>query len=89
LLYFSFAGLEHKKNLQNDMWRIHQVENSKGKANHPFYKFGTGSMETLKQEGIRDGTYDYFYTNVHKSTLLYMSPQRWLNFTEIITRLIS
>ena len=47
---------EHKKNLQSDSWRIHQLEKSLTSPNHPFCKFGTGSIETLrdipKEKGI-------------------------------------
>ena len=33
---------ENDKNLQNDSWRIHQLEKSLAKPTHDFYKFGTG-----------------------------------------------
>lgn len=39
---------EHKKNLQSDMWRLHQLEKDLSNPNHPFSKFGTGNIETLK-----------------------------------------
>ncbi|WRT69793.1 uncharacterized protein IL334_006784 [Kwoniella shivajii] len=38
---------EHKKNIQNDVWRFFQLEKSLSKPNHPYGKFGTGNYETL------------------------------------------
>ncbi|XP_043497973.1 insulin-degrading enzyme isoform X2 [Polistes fuscatus] len=47
---------EHEKNINNDIWRIRQVEKSSAKPNHPYSKFGTGNKETLdtipKMKGI-------------------------------------
>ncbi|KAJ4178578.1 metalloprotease [Fusarium falciforme] len=39
---------ENKKNLQNDTWRLHQLEKSLSNPNHPFYYFRTGNFEVLK-----------------------------------------
>ncbi|KAJ1334843.1 hypothetical protein BSLG_007997 [Batrachochytrium salamandrivorans] len=39
---------EHKKNLQNDTWRNYQLEKDLSNPNHPFVKFGTGNMETIR-----------------------------------------
>ncbi|CEL63782.1 insulysin [Rhizoctonia solani AG-1 IB] len=38
---------ENKKNRQNDVWRIHQLNKSLSKPGHPWAKFGTGNRETL------------------------------------------
>ncbi|RXK37995.1 insulysin [Tremella mesenterica] len=38
---------EHKKNLQNDMWRFYQLSKHLSKTGHPYRKFGTGNYETL------------------------------------------
>ncbi|TYJ55081.1 hypothetical protein B9479_004218 [Cryptococcus floricola] len=38
---------EHKKNLQNDVWRFYQLEKSLAKPGHPYGKFGTGNYESL------------------------------------------
>ncbi|XP_067129485.1 insulin-degrading enzyme [Centruroides vittatus] len=47
---------EHEKNLQNDLWRLNQLEKSTANPNHDYNKFGTGNKETLdirpKSEGI-------------------------------------
>eukprot|EP00741_Cyanophora_paradoxa_P011372 tig00020556_g10985.t1 len=38
---------EHKKNLQSDTWRLMQLLKDAANPEHPFHKFGTGSLETL------------------------------------------
>jgi len=47
---------EHVKNIQNDAWRLSQLEKSTSDPNHHYSKFGTGNLETLdtipKQKGI-------------------------------------
>ena len=44
---------ENAKNLQNDFWRHYQLEKSLCRPDHPFYKFGTGNFETLRDEPER------------------------------------
>lgn len=47
---------EHVKNIQNDAWRLAQLEKSTSDPDHPYSKFGTGNLETLdtipKSKGI-------------------------------------
>ncbi|CAN7999339.1 unnamed protein product, partial [Ixodes pacificus] len=38
---------EHDKNLQNDMWRLKQLEMSTADPKHDYCKFGTGNKATL------------------------------------------
>ena len=38
---------EHEKNLENDLWREHQVRATAYAAGHPARHFGTGSRQTL------------------------------------------
>ena len=38
---------EHQKNLENDLWRIEQLQTVAFAAGHPARHFGTGSKETL------------------------------------------
>lgn len=45
---------ENKKNLNNDHWRLNQLEKHLSDPNHPYSKFGTGNLETLNVEGIRN-----------------------------------
>jgi insulysin len=35
---------EHQKNIKNDFWRIHQLDRDLSNPNHPFCKFGTGTL---------------------------------------------
>ncbi|KAI9136484.1 Metalloenzyme, LuxS/M16 peptidase-like protein [Paraphysoderma sedebokerense] len=46
---------EHKKNLQSDSWRLHQLEKALSDPNHPYCKFGTGSLDTLKVDPEKAG----------------------------------
>ncbi|KAL7425090.1 metalloprotease [Cryptotrichosporon argae] len=46
---------EHKKNLQNDIWRFYQLEKSLSKPGHPYGKFGTGSFATLWEKPKAEG----------------------------------
>ncbi|KOS19222.1 putative zinc protease mug138 [Escovopsis weberi] len=39
---------ENKKNLQNDAWRLNQLEKSLSNPNHPYCHFSTGNLEVLK-----------------------------------------
>ena len=41
---------ENQKNLQSDAWRLDQLEKSTSNASHPYSKFGTGNLQTLKVE---------------------------------------
>ncbi|OAE32803.1 hypothetical protein AXG93_786s1010 [Marchantia polymorpha subsp. ruderalis] len=47
---------ENSKNLTTDVWRMNQLARHLTSKDHPFYKFGTGSLETLevipKKKGI-------------------------------------
>lgn len=40
---------ENKKNLQNDLWRLHQLDRSLSNPKHPISKFSTGNLETLEE----------------------------------------
>ena len=46
---------EHAKNLQNDTWRNFQLLKSLCRKDHPFSKFGTGNLKTLKEEPLEKG----------------------------------
>jgi insulysin len=39
---------EHSKNLQSDLWRLDQLKRELSNSGHPFHKFGTGTLDTLK-----------------------------------------
>lgn len=40
---------ENKKNLQNDIWRLYQLDKSLSNSNHPYHKFSTGNLKTLSE----------------------------------------
>lgn len=42
---------EHKKNRQNDMWRMFQLSKELSRADHPWHKFGSGNRESLLEAG--------------------------------------
>ncbi|RAR15488.1 LuxS/MPP-like metallohydrolase [Stemphylium lycopersici] len=46
---------ENKENLQNDTWRMHQVNKALVNPDHPYNHFSTGSYETLHDEPIARG----------------------------------
>ncbi|KAJ3249457.1 Insulinase (Peptidase M16) [Chytriomyces hyalinus] len=60
---------EHKKNVQDDDWRSQQLEQDLASSNHPFSKFGTGNLDTLKtipeSKGLktRDMCIDFYKAN--------------------------
>ncbi|KAI9883166.1 MAG: Methyltransferase-like protein 7B [Watsoniomyces obsoletus] len=39
---------ENKKNLQSDVWRLHQLSKSTANPKHPYCHFSTGNLETLR-----------------------------------------
>lgn len=46
---------ENKKNLQSDTWRIYQLAKTLSSDDHPFHKFSTGNLTTLKEEPGKKG----------------------------------
>lgn len=40
---------ENKKNLQNDIWRLYQLDKSLSNPSHPYHKFSTGNLKTLNE----------------------------------------
>lgn len=47
---------ENKKNIQNDIWRLYQLDKSLSSSQHPYHKFSTGNLKTLdeipKSQGV-------------------------------------
>ena len=66
---------ENQKNLMCDIRRINQLEKSTCRADHPFSKFGTGNLSTLKTEPeklglrVRDELIK-FYAKYYSSNLM-------------------
>ncbi|KAF9691240.1 hypothetical protein EKO04_010895 [Ascochyta lentis] len=46
---------ENKKNLQNDTWRLHQLNKALANPDHPYCHFSTGSWKTLHDDPITRG----------------------------------
>ncbi|XP_054168721.1 insulin-degrading enzyme-like [Oppia nitens] len=46
---------EHERNIDDDVWRLSQLEKSLSHPDHDFNKFGTGNLETLKDSPISKG----------------------------------
>lgn len=40
---------ENKKNLQSDLWRLNQLSKSLSNTKHPYHKFSSGNLKTLKE----------------------------------------
>lgn len=53
---------EHEKNINDDMWREFQLSRFLSKKDHPYNKFGTGNLKSLKHEGIRDDLIKFYNT---------------------------
>ncbi|KAJ3192026.1 Insulinase (Peptidase M16) [Irineochytrium annulatum] len=82
---------EHKRNMQDDSWRLQQLDQDLSNPLHPYRKFGTGSWETLKEiperEGINiravllDFHEKYYSANIMKLVVLGKEPidvlERW------------
>nr|KAJ3423186.1 Insulinase (Peptidase M16) [Polyrhizophydium stewartii] len=75
---------EHKKNLQNDMWRSYQLDKDLSNPKHPYVKFGTGDLVTLRDIPASKGIdvrkvlldfHDQFYSaNIMKVAVLGKQP---------------
>lgn len=46
---------ENKKNLQNDTWRLHQLNKALANPEHPYNHFSTGSYKTLHDDPLARG----------------------------------
>ncbi|TWU76783.1 Insulinase (Peptidase M16) [Metarhizium rileyi] len=82
---------EHDKNLQNDNWRQYQLSGTLANPNHPFCRFTTGNLQTLKtipeSQGVnvRDKFVEFYEThysaNLMKLVILGREPldvlQKW------------
>lgn len=66
---------ENKKNLQNDLWRLYQLDKSLTNPEHPYHKFSTGNLKTLgeipksQNLDIREELLNY-YNNSYSANLM-------------------
>lgn len=69
------VDLENKKNLQNDMWRLYQLDKLTSNPRHPYNGFSTGNIVTLNDEpetrllNVRDVLLD-FYREQYSSNIM-------------------
>ena len=83
---------ENKKNLNNDKWRLYQLEKSLSNPDHPYSKFGTGNLITLQEEPMAKGLnirdellrfhHKYYSANVMRLVILGREPldqlEKWV-----------
>jgi len=50
---------ENTNNLQEDTWRLYQLQKSTSDHRHPFHKFSTGNNGTLRKDGLRQALLDF------------------------------
>ena len=66
---------ENQKNLQSDGWRLDQLDKSTSREDHPYSKFGTGNLKTLKIEpeklglNVRDALLE-FHSKYYSANLM-------------------
>ncbi|KAK9447853.1 Metalloenzyme, LuxS/M16 peptidase-like protein [Limtongia smithiae] len=75
---------ENKKNLQSDVWRLHQLDKALSNPDHPYSNFSTGNINTLDTEPVAKGIdvrdellkfHDKYYSaNVMKLVVLGREP---------------
>ena len=58
---------EHNKNIQNDQWRLQHFFGLISKKDSLINKFGTGNLETLQKDGVREAMIQ-FYNNHYVSS---------------------
>lgn len=46
---------ENKKNLQSDIWRLNQLDKTLSNQQHPYHRFSTGNLDTLRDEPLKRG----------------------------------
>jgi secreted Zn-dependent insulinase-like peptidase len=85
--------LRFKKNLKNDAWRGAQVEKALSSKNHPFSKFSTGNVKTLRDEPLRLGldirnVVIDFYRKNYSSNLMKLVIETNLLVLKIILKLL-
>ena len=50
---------EYKMTLQSDVWRRYGLLMNVAHEDSQLYRFGTGNLETLKQDGIRESLLEF------------------------------
>lgn len=63
---------EHMKNINSDTWRFFHLIDMLSDNNSEIHKFGTGSLETLNKENVRDAMIQ-FYNKYYRSSNITIS----------------
>lgn len=50
-----FPFIENSKNLNSDYWRLSQVVRTNTNKKHPFSRFSTGNLQTLRDDPKKQG----------------------------------
>ncbi|CAJ0757480.1 22016_t:CDS:10, partial [Entrophospora sp. SA101] len=84
---------EFKKNLQSDSRRLYQIDKAISNPKHPYKKFGTGNLVTLKDNPLKEGLdirdellkfhNNYYSANIMKLKKVYVKPIKDLINLEI------
>lgn len=69
---------ENKKNLQNDLWRMYQLDKLTANPKHPYHGFSTGNLATLHDEPVARGL------NVRDVLLKFYSEQYLANLMSLV-----
>lgn len=54
------VSAEHKKNINNDDWRLFQMKRQLSPENSPLYNFSTGTLETLNINNIHEKVIQFY-----------------------------
>jgi insulysin len=73
---------EHKKNINDDMWRVRQLLQEYSDERHPFHNFITGDKTTLNKENILEELHN-FYDKYYSADLMTLSIVSNLKFDEL------
>ena len=84
---------ENSKNLQNDIFRLYELEKDRVNSNHPFSKFFTGNKSTLlegtKRQGInlREQLVKFYesYYSANQMSLVIVAPQSIPQLTKFVS----
>jgi insulysin len=88
---------ENAKNLQSDIFRLYQIEKSRGSLKHPYSKFFTGNKKTLLEDTKRQGinlrqeliAFNKQYYSANRMTLAVVAPQSISKIKSIVQDALS
>jgi insulysin len=71
------VNAEHKKNINNDDWRLHHISKLMAGPNSPIYNFTTGSLESLKYDNLNELMIEFYqqYYSANNMTLVVLGKE--------------